>query len=134
MTGPRVQKTVGFKLPVVKNPLLRKMLSIKELRAKKRIYVSRVKNLADNGRKAVKKNINKEKANEMLSEIKKPKFRLIFEEMLLEIEKNPNLAMTDISVNVIRRLKTRAPNEYYANGAINRLYQEGVKKGVIKTN
>lgn len=135
MTGPRVQKTSGFKPPLVKNPLFRKIVSLNELRAKqKKRYVSKTKNLTDNGRKPIIKKIVRKKVGFMLTSLSKPKFRVMFEEMLFEIEKNPQITVEDLSAKIIRKLETKHPNEYYAKGAIIRLYQEGIKNGVIKIN
>lgn len=135
MVGPRVQKKVGFKLASHSTPIegiTSRVTSLKELRAKQnRVYISQAKSLADNGRKAVVKMIVADKAKQMFKSLK-PSDKLCFEEMLKEIKLNPNMALDDIAVKVIRTLKNANPNEYYAPGAVRRLYQAGVKVGAIK--
>lgn len=135
MVGPKVQKRAGFKLASHATPIegiTSRVTSLKELRAKQnRTYVSQIKSLSDNGRKAVMKIIVADKAKQMLESLR-PIDKLYFEEMLKEIKLNPNMAVDDISVKVMRTLKARNPNEYYAPSAVRRLYQAGVKVGAIK--
>ncbi len=127
------QKKIGFKpVSVLAQLGKEKLKTLGEVRAKQsRVYISRVKSLADNGRKAALKTIVESKAKQMFESLK-PNEKLYFEEMLKEIKLNPGMAIDDIYVRVIRTLKATNPDKYYAPGAVRRLYQAGVKVGAIK--
>ena len=129
------QRKVGFKVANKLTPIegrTSRVASLKELRAKQnKAYVSQVKSLSNNGRKAAVKTIVVDKAKEMfesLKQIEKP----YFEELLNEIKLNSNMSIADISVRVARTLKLKNPSEYYSVGKVNDLYKAGVKRGVIK--
>jgi len=78
-----------------------------------------------------RKTLNTPKAKQML-EIVKPRFRPVVEEMFLVINSNPLLAVGDLAVQVIRNLKQKYPKDFYATGAIERLYTDAVNCGAIQ--
>ena len=135
MTGPRTQRRAGFKAATNLTPIegiTSRVTSLNELRAKQAAskYVSRVKSLADNGRKSPVKRIIAKRAKEKFGKLSL-KDKPVFEEMLREITLNPAMPIADISVRVVRTLKAKNSGESYVEGTIRRLYHDSVKEGVI---
>jgi len=125
------QMRAGFK--TISLRLAQKVASIDALRAKQKNYKSVVKSYADNGRKPVVKTVVQNKASEMLLGLK-PKLKPCFEELIKEISENPNMAFADISVKVMRSLKVKYPEQFYASGPVRILYRDAIKNGAIKVS
>ena len=83
-------------------------------------------------KKITQKILNASKAKQMLK-IVKPNFLPILEEMFKLINANPLIVKEDLAVQVIRNLKQTRPNEFYATGAVGRLFSQAVKYGAIKS-